>query len=59
MPTSRTEDQIYVNSSVDQITNAFRVENRRARPKIVQNVNDQGNAFFSKQANIINTSQKR
>ena len=39
--------------------NSFRVENRRARPKIVQNLNDQGNAFFSKQANILNTSHKR
>ena len=40
--------------------NSFRVENRRARPKIVQkNVLDQGTAFFSKQANILNTSHKR
>lgn len=35
------------------------MENRRARPKIVQNVVDQGNAFFIKQANILNTSHKR
>ena len=35
---------------------SFRVENRRARPKIVQNVVDQGNAFFSKQASILHTS---
>jgi len=37
---------------------SFRVENRRARPKIVQNVLDLGNAFFSKQASILNSSQK-
>jgi len=35
------------------------VENRKARPKIVQNAFDQGTAFFSKQANILNSSQKR
>ena len=40
-------------------SSSFRVENRCARPKIVQNVIDQGNAFFSKQANILNTSHKR
>ena len=39
-----------------QANSSFRVENRRARPKIIQNVVDQGNAFFSKQANILNTS---
>ena len=42
------------------LNSSFRVENRRARPKIVQNVHmDQGNQFFSKQANILNTSHKR
>ena len=40
------------------LNSSFRVENRRARPKIVQNVVDQGNAFFSKQASIINSSHK-
>lgn len=31
------------NGAVDQ---SFRVENRRARPKIVKNAFDQGNKFF-------------
>lgn len=35
----------------------FRVENKRARPKIVKNVQDQGNLFFSQQAN--NSAQLR
>ena len=38
---------------------SFRVENRRARPKIAKNVTDRGNMFFSQQANILNSSQKR
>lgn len=46
-------------AGVPILKNSFRVENRRAKPKIVQNLNDQGNAFFSKQANILNTSHKR
>ena len=39
----------------------FRVENRRAHPKIVnvKNCQDQGNMFFSQQANFLNSSQKR
>ena len=64
----RTDDQnvsrfLLNNSSASanpsSINSSFRVENRRARPKIVQNVVDQGNAFFIKQANILNTSHKR
>ena len=43
---------------------SFRVENRRARPKIVQKNNsggvlDQGVAYFSKQACILNSTQKK
>ena len=38
---------------------SFRVENRRARPKIIKNVVDRGNIFFSKQANMVDSSQKR
>ena len=45
---------------VSTLNSSFRVENRRARPKIVsKGVGDQGNQFFSKQANILNTSHKR
>lgn len=46
-------------SSVNNQDGQFRVENRRAKPKIVKNVQDQGNIFFSQQANIANSSQKR
>jgi len=38
---------------------SFRVENRRARPKIVKNVNDRGNKFFANQAHMASSSQKR
>ena len=45
LPTSRTDDTNYVTNFDNQhfygpASGSFRVENRRARPKIVQNVND-------------------
>ena len=36
------------NSSNQTNDTSFRVENRRARPKIIKNVADRGNIFFSK-----------
>jgi hypothetical protein len=43
----------------NKMDNQFRIENRRAKPKIVKNVQDQGNIFFSQQATFANSSQKR
>lgn len=54
----RTDEQNH-NAQVQSPNTSFRVENRRARPKIAKNVTDRGNMFFSQQANILNSSQKR
>ena len=47
----RTDDQNQASQVVFQSNNSpntsFRVENRRARPKIAKNVADRGNMFFS------------
>ena len=60
LPSDGLHSEAHFQSSQSRgLASSFRVENRRARPKIVQNVIDQGNAFFSKQANILHTSQKR
>ena len=51
--------QVIFQSNNSPNTTSFRVENRRARPKIAKNIADRGNMFFSQQANILNSSQKR
>ena len=38
---------------------SFRVENRRAKPKIIKNPADRGNIFFVKQSSNVNSQQKQ